>query len=167
MVYRNKAYLCFDGDNDIHYYRLMKAWHENKDFDFSFNDAHDLKQARDSSLEATIKRSLRERMSNSREFIVLVGENTKNLFRFVRWEMEMALKLELPIIAVNLNGYNGRDEARCPAIIRDELVVHIPYGMGSIRNALENWPSEHSRLKTQGIKQPRHYNDSTYKGLAA
>lgn len=29
MAYRNKAYVCFDGDADIHYYRLMQAWHQN------------------------------------------------------------------------------------------------------------------------------------------
>ena len=28
MAYRNKVYVCFDGDSDIHYYRLMLAWHQ-------------------------------------------------------------------------------------------------------------------------------------------
>ena len=26
MSYRNKTYVAFDGDNDIKYYWLMKAW---------------------------------------------------------------------------------------------------------------------------------------------
>ena len=26
MAYRNKTYVAFDGDKDIRYYRLMKAW---------------------------------------------------------------------------------------------------------------------------------------------
>ena len=26
MGYRNKTYIAFDGDNDMHYYRLMTAW---------------------------------------------------------------------------------------------------------------------------------------------
>lgn len=162
MAYRNKAYVCFDGDTDIRYYRLMKAWHENENFDFAFYDAHDLMQARDSSSEETIKRSLRERLNNSREFIVLIGENTKNLTKFVRWEMEVALKLELPIIGVNLNGKNGQDFDRCPAIIRDELVVYVPYGPGPISYALKNWPEGYRQLKSQGIKGSR-----IYKSLAA
>jgi hypothetical protein len=31
MAYRKKTYIVFDGDNDMHYYRLMTAWaaHEN------------------------------------------------------------------------------------------------------------------------------------------
>ena len=48
MPYRNKVYVAFDGDRDIHYYRLMKAWKQNDYTDFNFYDAHDLKQSRDS-----------------------------------------------------------------------------------------------------------------------
>jgi hypothetical protein len=29
MAYRNKTYVAFDGDSDIRYYRLMKAWKQN------------------------------------------------------------------------------------------------------------------------------------------
>src|SRR5690606_6853185 len=49
MAYRNKTYIAFDGDSDIRYYRLMKAWSANEHFDFEFHDAHDLNTARDSS----------------------------------------------------------------------------------------------------------------------
>ena len=30
MAYRNKTYVCFDGDKDMHYYRLMCAWKQWK-----------------------------------------------------------------------------------------------------------------------------------------
>jgi hypothetical protein len=26
MAYRNKVYVSMDADNDLHYYRLMRAW---------------------------------------------------------------------------------------------------------------------------------------------
>jgi hypothetical protein len=75
MAYRNKPYVCFDGDNDIrHYtplyaiirhYRLMQAWTENEKFTFNFYNAHDLNTARDDSQEESIKRQLRERFANS------------------------------------------------------------------------------------------------------
>ncbi|WP_204435287.1 TIR domain-containing protein [Amphibacillus cookii] len=48
---------------------------------------HDINNALDTSTEETIKRTLRERMSNSKFFILLVGEHTKYLYRFVRWEI--------------------------------------------------------------------------------
>ena len=39
MAYRNKVYVCFDGDTDIKYYNLMKAWKQNDNTNFNFYDA--------------------------------------------------------------------------------------------------------------------------------
>src|SRR6266436_4956220 len=104
MAYRNKTYVCFDGDSDIRYYRLMQAWAANDKFAFNFYNAHDLNTARDDSQEASIKRQLSERFANSKDFVVLIGDKTKFLRKFVQWEMEVALRLGLPIVGVNLNG---------------------------------------------------------------
>ena len=109
---------------------------------------------------------VRDRLNNSSEFVVLIGKNTKNLFRFVRWEMEIALKLELPIIAVNLNGKNGIDYNLCPPIIQDELVVHVPYGVQTINYALNHWPDEYLKLKREGVKGSRIYNQDIFNKAA-
>ena len=127
MAYRNKVYVCFDGDKDIHYYRLMKAWHQSDHTTFSFFDAHELNKARDTSQEWSIKAQLRERLKNSKTLVVLIGESTRYLTKFVRWEMEQAIAMGMPIIAVNLNGLRQQDAARCPVTIRDQLAVHISF----------------------------------------
>ena len=49
MAYRNKTYIAFDGDKDMHYYRLMTAWSAHEGFDFDIYNAHDLNTARDST----------------------------------------------------------------------------------------------------------------------
>ena len=36
--------------------------------------------------------------------VLLVGPSTRHLYRFVRWELDVALELDLSIVAVNLNG---------------------------------------------------------------
>jgi len=84
MAYRNKTFVSFDGDTDIHYYRLMQAWHQNDRSPFNFYNAHDINSARDSSQEQSIKRQLRERLLNTREFILLIGERTRYLTKFVQ-----------------------------------------------------------------------------------
>jgi hypothetical protein len=104
MSYKNKTYVIFDGDNDMWAYAYMKGWKSNENIDFNFYDAHDIKTITDRASEETIKRTLRERFSSAKQVIVLIGEHSKNLYRYVRWEIEIALKLDLPIIAVNLNG---------------------------------------------------------------
>ena len=165
MPYRNKTYVCFDADNDIHYYRLMLAWKQNDKTNFQFYNAHDLNRLLPTSTEETIKRKLRERLRNTKVFIVLVGKSTQYLYKFVRWEMEQALRLNIPIIAVNLNRKRQKDESRCPPIIRDELVVHVSFNARIVQHALENWETEYHNLKREATSGARYYNLSVYKRL--
>lgn len=162
MAYRNKVFISFDGDNDIHYYRLMRAWKQNDHSEFNFFDSHELNTARDSSLESTIKRRLRERLLNAKVFLSLIGAHTRYLHKFVRWELQQGLDMNLPIIGVNLNGVRSQDPNRCPPVIRDALVVYIGFNKSILQHALENWPAEYYRLRKEGVVGPRYYNDSIY-----
>jgi MTH538 TIR-like domain (DUF1863) len=162
VAYRNKTYVCFDGDTDIHYYRLMLAWHQSDYTNFSFYNAHDLNYARDTSLESSIKAQLRQRLLNTKVFVVLVGASTRYLYKFVRWEMEQALSLNLPIIAVNLNGLRAQDPDRSPPIIRDALAVHISFNAKILELALTDWPGVHARLQSEGRSGGFFYSTDTY-----
>ena len=50
MSYKNKTYVCFDADSDIHWYRLMTAWKENE----NINKNNTKKQKKASSSEDNI-----------------------------------------------------------------------------------------------------------------
>lgn len=165
MAYRGRVFVSFDGDTDIHYYRLMCAWKQSDNTDFSFSNAHDLAQCRDTSLESTIKRSLSERLATSGTVISLIGERTRYLNKFVRWELEQAVQRNIPIIGVNLNGRRTQDLDRCPPVIRDELVVYVSFQARIIQHALEHWPNEYQQLATKGISGPRYYGADVYDGL--
>jgi hypothetical protein len=146
MSYRDTTYVIFDGDNDIWAYGFMRGWDKSEHVDFSFADAHDLKPLTDRAEdEAYIESRLRERFASATQVIVLIGKNTKNLYRFVRWEMEVAQKLDLPIIAVNLNDRRIYDSDLCPPILRDRYVVHVPFKAKIIRHALDHFPGEYRR----------------------
>lgn len=159
------CYACFDGDNDIRYYRLMTAWHENDNFDFTFVNAHDLTQARDSSTEESIKNSLRKRLNSSDILVVLIGEKTKNLYKFVRWEIQVAIEKGIPIIAVNLNQRRDIDNNLCPPILREALAIHVPFSPKILYYAIKTWPSLHASFKRDGTTGSRYYRDSIYSGL--
>lgn len=165
MAYRNKTYICFDADTDMQRYNMMQAWKENEYIAFNFHNAHELNNLRPYSSEETIKRKLRERMLNSKVAIVLVGNNTKNLFKFVRWEIELAIDLDLPIIAVNLNYKKNMDSVLCPPILKDHLAIHVAYGQKIINYALNNWPASHLERKRNGNSGPYIYKMSVYKSL--
>jgi hypothetical protein len=112
--------------------------------------------------EQYIKARLRERFANTIQTIVLIGENTKNLYRFVRWEIETAQNLNLPIIAVNLNGKHVLDSDLCPPVLRDYTAVHVAFKAKIIQHALDNFPNEYKSLKSGN---PRHYSDDVYRSL--
>ena len=165
MAYRNKVFISFDGDNDIHYYRLMRAWKQNDHTNFNFFDAHDINTARDTSSELTIKRKLRDRLTNAKVFVSLIGAHTRYLYKFVRWELEQGLDLGLPMIGVNLNGKRWQDLDRCPPVIRDALVVYVSFQTAILQHALESWPTEHHQLSRNRVTGPHYYKDEVYQRL--
>lgn len=136
------AYVVFDGDNDKWAYAYMNGWKANNNIDFDYQDAHDLdNMTARAQGEQYVKSKLRERMNKSTAVVVLLGEKTKNLYKYVRWELELALELDLPIIVANLNKKNNQDGNLCPAIIRDKAcTVHIPYTLEALKLAMSEFP---------------------------
>ena len=165
MAYRNNTYVAFDATNDIRYYRLMTAWKQNDYSSFHFFDAHDLTNIMSWSTEESIKRSLRERLLGTKIFVLLVGERTKYHHKFITWEIEQAIKLELPIVVVNLNGTKWMDPERCPFILKDKLAIHVSFNAKIMQYALENWKFSDNVFKQRKETGPRYYQESVYKEL--
>ncbi|WP_081619206.1 TIR domain-containing protein [Thioalkalivibrio sp. ALE23] len=165
MAYRNKTYVAFDADRDIRYYYLMKAWRDRDNDTFNFHDAHDLNTSRDTSQEQSIKANLRKRFQNSKAFVLLVGEGTRYLRKFVKWEIEQAIRLDLPIIVVNLNNKKAMDESRCPPLLRDALAMHVPFKQSIVQYALDNWPDSHREHRRNNESGPYYYKNSVYQRL--
>lgn len=166
MSYRNKTYIAFDGDNDMWAYAYMKGWKSNENVDFNFYNAHDLNSARDSSTEESIKSQLRERMANAKQIILLIGEKTKYLKKFVPWEIELARKKDLPIIAVNLNEKRGYDSDLCPScVVKDDVyTIHISFNAKIVQYALDHFPDAYYKYKNEKSGNYR-YKESVYEDL--
>ena len=164
MAYRNKVYVSMDADSDLHYYRLMQAWKQNDNTPFNFYDAHDINNILDKS-EASIKVGLQERFRNTKIFVLLVGQHTRYLYKYVRWEIEEAIKRDLPCIVVNLNGKRSLDSELCPPIIRDHLAVHVSFNARIIQYALENWPAADAEKRRNNQNGAFYYTQSVYEKL--
>ena len=79
MAYRTKTYIAGDWDNDKDAVDQLHICNDSNYWGLSFNDAHDLTQARDESLNCSIKSSLKTRLNASKTFVLIVGDGTKNL----------------------------------------------------------------------------------------
>jgi hypothetical protein len=108
MAYRNGTYIAFHAGgttdptaSDIRYYRILKAWHENDSIEFKFVNSHEKASAvRDSSKKETLRRSLRERLNNSRNMVLIIGPTTRFDDDWVPFEIAHAVDVcKIPIIA--------------------------------------------------------------------
>ena len=157
------TYVIFDGDKDRYAYAFMKGWKANDRVEFDFRDAHDIGpmtgRAED---EAYVKSELRKRMKASSQVVVLVGESTKYLRKFVGWEIDLALEFGLPIIVVNLNEKREMDSDSCPVRLRTGYVVHVAFKRAIIKYALENFPAEFA-ARDRSLTGSRHYSDDVYR----
>lgn len=79
MIYRTKTYIAADWTGDNAAVKQLHAWNDNNKLQLSFSDAHDIQQARDNSLNCSIKKSLKGRLDASKTFVLIVGTNTKSV----------------------------------------------------------------------------------------
>ena len=163
--YPVKVYVCFDSDNDFPYFRMMQTWDGAHNIDLKIVNEQDLRSPHAGISVEEIKDNFKNKIQSVDVFIVLIGESTRYLGQYVRWEMEQALALDKPIIGVNLNGLRYKDVERCPSIIENELAVHISFNALILEKALENWPKLHVSFRKDGKPGSYYYDEDYYTKL--
>ena len=149
MSYRIKTYIAGDWDHDRDAVDKIYQWKDSDKWGLDFHDAHAMKQARDTSLSCSIKKSLKERMDASKKFVLIVGEHTLNLTKgachlcpsynhyaeycarlnttdnrsFIEYECDKAVEANMDIAVL----YNSVavDRSKCPLAVR-YIGQHIP-----------------------------------------
>lgn len=166
MSYQDTTYVIFDGDKDMWAYAYMKGWKKNDNINFDFEDAHDIKPLTYlASNELYIKTRLRERMKSATQVIVLVGESTKYLYKYVKWEIELAKELNLPIIVVNLNNSKSMDNNLCPSTLKDANAIHIPFKLNAIKYSLDNFPTFYNYERDKSLNTDYYWPSNIYNEL--
>lgn len=167
MSYRNKTYVAFASE-DIRSYRLMEAWRDNKNIDFNFYDAHDLYISRDTSSRETIKRNLRQRMNNAKQFVLLGSTDAKNKggdgYSFLAHEIEFMIEANLPVVITNLDGDRKVDRNFIPKPLLDAgyYTMSVSFQPAIIQYALDNYAEEYKGSSNTG---PYEYKSSVYEKL--
>jgi hypothetical protein len=167
MSYRNKTYVAFASE-DISSYRLMEAWRDNDKIDFSFYDAHDLYESRDTSKPETIKRNLRERMKNAKQIVLLGSPNARTKGgdgkSFLAYELEVAQELALPIVVAHLDGSRSGNWKNYPKPLADNdyYTMSVSFQVAIIKHALDNYASAFASSTQTG---ERIYKSEVYTAL--
>jgi hypothetical protein len=132
MAYRTKTYLAAEWDGDKDAIDQLHKWNNSNFWSLSFTDAHDLTQARDSSLNCSIKSSLATRLDSSKTFVLIVGSNTKTARNgscqycasYNRWTQSCARGMQVD--------YRSYIEYECEKAIRDGLKIVVLYNAASV-----------------------------------
>jgi hypothetical protein len=177
MAYRNGTYVAFHaqgtnlpGKSDIDYYNLMKAWTAKGDDDFAMFNSHEKASAvRDTSKRATLEASLRLRLRNSKNFVLIIGDTTRLDTDWVPFEIRQAIDTyKLPIIAA----YTGYERILAPAKLsqlwpaplafriknKTSRVIHIPFKKAPLKEAIGQF--SHTTLPKGALS---YYTLETYK----
>lgn len=167
MAYRNKTFVSFASEH-IHYYRLMCAWRENEKIDFNFHDAHDLNTALDTSQPDTIRRRLRERLANTKQVVLLVGDETRAIAarpaRFLHYEVEVIQRLGLPVVFANVGGSRTAKKGRLPGALADEYTISVSFQPAIIEYALDEFVDGYA-VARRTKSGPHQYGTSVYRQL--
>lgn len=149
MTYRTRTYIAADWDHDKTAVDQLYSWKANGRLSLDFHDAHELTQARDTSLTCSIRSSLRTRMDASKTFVLIVGSGTNSITKggcqycnsynswtgacargyyvdtrsFIKYECDKAIEAGINIIVL----YNSTcvDRSKCPEAVRYKG-QHVP-----------------------------------------
>lgn len=148
MTYRTKTYIAGDWTGDQDLIAKLYEWNNRNDLKLHFIDAHELTQARDTSLYCSIKKSLSERLDASKTFVLIVGNKTTSLTKgscqycssydpyhsschrsgnvdyrsYIQYECEKAKRDNLKILVIY--NYATVIKSKCPETLRN-IGVHI------------------------------------------
>lgn len=155
MAYRNGTYIAFDGLgqtnpilSDFKYYGNIQAWAANKNIDFKYVDSHDKTCAvKDSSLRTTLEDRIRERLSNSKNMIVILSSDTRKTGSYLSYEIEKAVDYyEIPLIIAYVDYRVVANPSQLSEYWPDVLssrvengtakAIHIPFVKDAILNSI-------------------------------
>jgi hypothetical protein len=158
MAYRSGTYVAFHAAgssdptaSDMKYYSLMRAWTELKDTEFSFVNSHDKSAAvRDSISRQRLRDVLAERLRNSKNMVLILGQTTRFDTDWVPFEISYAVDTcKIPIIAA----YPGYEyvldpkglAATWPFALSERIwsgvahVIHVPFKRTVLSGAIRQF----------------------------
>lgn len=148
-MYRTKTYIAGDWTGNQKEINQLYKWNESEYWGLTFHDAHEYTQARDDSLNCSIKSSLKERMDISKTFVLIVGDNTKDLRAgscsycnsynsgtgacgrghyvddrsYIEYECDKAIEAGIKIVVLYASCFINKE--KCPDVVKYKG-IHIP-----------------------------------------
>ncbi|WP_103680525.1 TIR domain-containing protein [Alkalispirochaeta sphaeroplastigenens] len=132
MAYRTKTYIAADWSGDKDAVDKLYEWKDSKYWSLTFTNAHDLTQARDSSLNCSIKDSLAIRLDVSKTFVLIVGNGTKDLRNGGCQYCDSYNSHTYRCARGHSVDYRSYIEYECAKAVRDKLKIAVLYNAATV-----------------------------------
>ena len=136
MTYRTKTYIAGDWTGDEDLIQQLYKWNESNYWGLHFTNAHELNQARDSSLACSIKKSLAERLDASKTFVLIVGEKTNKLTAGSCQHCASYSSWTKRCVRNHYVDYRSYIEYECEKADRDGIRIVVIYNYESVHKEL-------------------------------
>ena len=154
-----------DCENDVWAYDQMRRWEACKNINFQLFNIQGFRQLFQNFSENYIKQKIKERIFDAKQVVLLIGEKTHRLSKFIDWELNLVLEMDLPIIAVNLNDIQYLGKNLCPLVLKNKNVLFVSFQAMIIMYALENFPHFYSNILDKTNKTDYYYGNDVYQEL--
>lgn len=177
---RTGTYIAFDGlgkvnptESDFRYYSVIQGWDANKKIEFNFTNSHEKTYAvRDTSSLITLQSRIRERLSLSKNMVVILSSDTRKSGSLLSYEIEQAVDVyKLPLIISyvdfdivakpeSLHGY-------WPKALKDRIdngsakAIHIGFKKEPILDAIGQFSVNDKQLPMSLC----HYSEDAYRSF--
>lgn len=160
-------YVAIDASNDLKYYEQFKSLLRSNDEPYNIFDSVDYFKELDKTPDDVLKFKIQKNLERADIVIVLLTKTYKSMRKFSKWQLEHAINIGKPIIAVNPNRIRSVDYDVCPTILKTHLSLHIPYDLRAIEVAVKNWPTSHNEHMKNEKEQRKIYKyaESVYKQI--
>ena len=99
--------------------------------------------------EELAKPILKKLIAGAGRALVVASSGTKDLEGVFKWQLEICLDLDIPIIVANRNGKRELDVEHCPTLLFGRTVMHVDYEPRIIVKALQKFCDEYAQFKNR------------------
>lgn len=150
-------YVAIDASNDIKYYEEFKSLLRTSDEHFNIFDSIDYFKQLDKNPDDEVKFKIQKNLERADIVVVLLTKTFKSMRKFSKWQLEHAINIGKPIIAINPNRIRSVDYDVCPTILKTHLSLHIPYDIKALEVAVKYWPASHAEHMKNEKEQRKIY----------
>lgn len=164
-----KIYVAIDASKDIKYYEDFKQMVSSTSDDYVMFDGIDYFKELDKTPDDVLKLKIQKNLERADVIVILLTKTLKSMRRFSKWQVEHAIRIGKPIIAINPNRIRSVDYDVCPTILKTHLSLHIPYDALAFSVAVRNWPESHYKHMENEKEQRKIYKyaESVYQQIFA